>query len=339
VRPKVAWQIDPFGHEGRIPKLYAEMGFDAIVINRVHHKIKAQMKVEKSLEFIWKPKSSAVPTNTYKNESDGLMTHVLHTHYSAPQGFDFENPGVMGVNNANVGDRARDFVNEMKRRAAHYRTNHILVPFGDDFKFKDASRQFGSMDLLIGTKINQNYFNILIDYINKNIGGIKVKYATATEYFESLYEYQQEHKIDFPVVAHDFVPYADNEDSYWTGYYTSLPNLKKRARESEAALQNAENAFILAKLYRSPASFTVEWQSLFAQLQVSREDTALVNHHDGITGTCRSHVYQDYMSKLATSISTTRSIERQLLSVLLSTDGMFINLKILLFFRCDNTWR
>jgi hypothetical protein len=90
------------------------MGFDAIVINRVHHKIKAQMKSEKSLEFIWKPKSSAVPTTTYKNESDGLFAHVLHTHYSAPQDFDFENPGVRPVDATNVRDRARQFVEEMR---------------------------------------------------------------------------------------------------------------------------------------------------------------------------------------------------------------------------------
>jgi alpha-mannosidase II len=308
VRPKVAWQIDPFGHEGRIPTLYADMGFDAIVINRVHHKIKAQMKIEKALEFIWKPKSSAVPTTTYRNESNGLMTHVLHTHYSAPQGFDFENHGVLGVSSSNVAERAKEFVAEMKKRASHYRTNHILVPFGDDFKFKDANRQFGNMDQLI-------------EYINNNVGGVKIKYATATEYFESLYEYQSKNKIDFPVVDHDFVPYADNEDSYWTGYYTSLPNLKKRAREAEAALQNAENAFILAKLYRSPRVDNLDWQGLYARLQIAREDTALVNHHDGITGTCRNHVYHDYMGRLANSISASKDIERQLLTIVLASDS------------------
>jgi alpha-mannosidase II len=159
----------------------------------------------------------------------------------------------------------------------------------------------------------------LMQHINKEMSGIKVRYATATEYFESLYEYQQKNEINFPVVQQDFVPYADNEDSYWTGYYTSLPNLKKRAREAEAALQNAENAFILAKLYKSKRGDNLEWQNLFSRLQTSREDTALVNHHDGITGTCRSHVYQDYMSRLSNSISASKSLERELLTVLLSS--------------------
>ncbi|KAL0483218.1 alpha-mannosidase [Acrasis kona] len=308
IRPRVAWQIDPFGHEGRNPKLYADMGFDAMVINRVHHKIKAQMKVEQSLEFIWKPNSSGASSSS-RNESDGIMTHVLHTHYSAPQGFDFENPGVQPVVAGNVADRANDYVNEMKKRATHYRTNHLLVPFGDDFKFKDANRQFQSMDTLI-------------EYINSNNMGVNIRYATASEYFDSLFAYQKEKKIDFPVVKHDFVPYADNEDSYWTGYYASLPNMKKRIREAENALQHAENAFALSKLYalQSTPSSMIEWQSIWRRLQVSREDIALVNHHDGITGTCRNHVYQDYMSRLSNAIAAVKTVERQLLASSMSSN-------------------
>jgi hypothetical protein len=48
----------------------------------VHFNIKQQMKNDKSLEFIWK-----VSNRT-------MFTHVLHTHYAAIKGFDFEDPGI-----------------------------------------------------------------------------------------------------------------------------------------------------------------------------------------------------------------------------------------------------
>jgi hypothetical protein len=42
VRPRIAWQIDPFGHSSLTPSLFAEMGFDALVINRIHHQSKVR---------------------------------------------------------------------------------------------------------------------------------------------------------------------------------------------------------------------------------------------------------------------------------------------------------
>lgn len=33
-----------------------------------------------------------------------------------------------------------------------YRSPHLLVPFGDDFKFRNANLQFRNMDQLIGRR-------------------------------------------------------------------------------------------------------------------------------------------------------------------------------------------
>lgn len=97
VQPEVGWQIDPFGHTASSAAVHARAGFGALVINRIHHRIKREWRHGRRLEYRWQP-----PPCCASNASSqpGLLTHVLHTHYSTPQGFDFENG--MGLTKLNV---------------------------------------------------------------------------------------------------------------------------------------------------------------------------------------------------------------------------------------------
>ena len=54
VVPRVAWQIDPFGHSAVTPTLFRMMGMQALVINRIHWTIKDYFKEQKHMEFIWR---------------------------------------------------------------------------------------------------------------------------------------------------------------------------------------------------------------------------------------------------------------------------------------------
>jgi alpha-mannosidase II len=303
VRIRVGWQIDPFGHDGRVARIFADMGLDALVINRVHHRIKAQMKQQKALEFLWR-----FPTYTGVNHTE-IFTHTLHTHYSAPFGFDFENSGVQRITSSSVGSRAEQLVAELKRRADDFKTPHLLITFGDDFKFKNADLQFSNMDQLI-------------DHINANYGGsVRIKYGTAAEYFDTVFEYSKNTKFEgFPVVKQDFVPYADNDDSYWTGYYSSLPNLKKRARDAEGSLNAAERLALLTRIAENvlPSASKLNWIDVFSELQHSREAVALIQHHDSITGTCRKEVYNYYINILSNINTSNNRIQNLMTGTLLS---------------------
>ena len=48
--PKVAWQIDPFGHSKEQARLFAKMGFDALFFARIDYRDKEQRREQKTLQ-------------------------------------------------------------------------------------------------------------------------------------------------------------------------------------------------------------------------------------------------------------------------------------------------
>lgn len=54
-RPRVAWQIDPFGHSSEVAAEFAEMGFDGLVLGRIDHEDLALRKLQKTMEMVWRP--------------------------------------------------------------------------------------------------------------------------------------------------------------------------------------------------------------------------------------------------------------------------------------------
>lgn len=52
-RPRVAWQIDPFGHSREQAAIFAQMGFDGLFFGRLDHQDKDQRQQSKSMEMRW----------------------------------------------------------------------------------------------------------------------------------------------------------------------------------------------------------------------------------------------------------------------------------------------
>lgn len=53
VQPRVAWQIDPFGNSAVTPALFSQLGFEAIVLNRIGTTLNKDLQDNKHSEFIW----------------------------------------------------------------------------------------------------------------------------------------------------------------------------------------------------------------------------------------------------------------------------------------------
>ena len=68
------------------------------------------------------------------------------------------------IGERNQRQRAEAFVEQFRRRATAYRSSHLLVPHGDDFKFQGngADTQFRNLDILINLiKIRMDAYNLM----------------------------------------------------------------------------------------------------------------------------------------------------------------------------------
>ena len=82
-RPRVAWQIDPFGHSNTQAALFAAMGFDGLFFGRQDYDDHARRINESRLQMMWQPSESL-------GASADLFTGVMYNGYGQPDGFCFD---------------------------------------------------------------------------------------------------------------------------------------------------------------------------------------------------------------------------------------------------------
>lgn len=79
-RPKVGWQIDPFGHSREQASLFAQMSFDGYFFGRLHYQDKARRLQNKEMEMVWQASDNL-------GEAAEIFTGALYNTYSPPAGF------------------------------------------------------------------------------------------------------------------------------------------------------------------------------------------------------------------------------------------------------------
>lgn len=131
----------------------------------------------------------------------------------------------------------------------------------------------------------------MIDTINQYSGqlGATARYSTLSDY-TAFVKSTNTTWIDR---QEDFFPYADNGGSYWTGYFTSRPLLKSVSRAAHGVLRNADFLFSLVK-----AEYGLSNLDAWENLNRLRAPEAVVQHHDGVSGTFRRLVGEDYLKLL-----------------------------------------
>lgn len=229
--------------------------------------------------------------------------------------------------------RARTLVDQYRKKAELYKTNVVLIPLGDDFRYDKArewDRQYPNYEKLI-KQINSDpsinaeaQFGTLEDYFNALREESKKKSGTDTGLFKSL--------------SGDFFTYADRDDHYWSGYYTSRPFYKNMDRILEGYLRGAEILYSLmwAEMEYVGTDLLEIAKPLFDRLIMARESLSLFQHHDGVTGTAKNHVMEDYGKRMLDSINGLQVVMSQATHYLLTPSKSFYKPSNEIFYDLDD---
>uniref|UniRef100_A0A914C8W2 alpha-mannosidase n=1 Tax=Acrobeloides nanus TaxID=290746 RepID=A0A914C8W2_9BILA len=282
-RPKVAWQIDPFGHSREHANLVALIGYEALFFSRIHYLDQDVRIRDKNLEFIW-------------NASDDLKTNILTGifylwGYGPPPGFCYDalcndEPIIdnIALEGYNIDERVDQFLKYVKEKASHQKHNNVMILMGGDFTFSNANMWYTNLDKLIRAANSKSKET-----------KITLTYSTPTCYVQAL----NAAGPSLSQKSDDFFPYASSNHSYWTGYFTSKPALKGLIRKSSSILQ----------LVRQLNSFATSKNGEDLRgVEVLERAVGLSMHHDAVTGTSKENVTRDYERRLLRGINVGEEI-------------------------------
>ncbi|GMH04281.1 hypothetical protein Nepgr_006120 [Nepenthes gracilis] len=334
--PKNAWAIDPFGYSATMAYLLRRMGFENMLIQRTHYEVKKEFALHQNLEFLWRQSwDLEETTDIFVHMMPFYSYDIPHTcgpdpaiccqfDFARMRGFLYElcpwRLYPVETSQENVQERAEKLLDQYRKKSTLYRTNTLLVPLGDDFRYvsvDEAESQF------------RNY-QLLFDYINSNPSlNAEAKFGTLDDYFQTLRQeaervnYSRPGEIGsgeiegFPSLSGDFFTYSDRQQDYWSGYYVSRPFFKAVDRVLEHTLRGTEMlmALVLGHCHRVQCE---RLTSSFAyKLTAARRNLALFQHHDGVTGTAKDHVVQDYGTRMHTSLQDLQIFMSKAIEVLL----------------------
>ncbi|VDK39663.1 unnamed protein product [Taenia asiatica] len=305
-RPRVAWQIDPFGHARQQARIFMDAGFDGVFFQRMDYREKRRRLKDREMEVLWK----ADPTDN----TTGLFTHMLYQSYCSPPGFCFDSkcddpPMIVDplATNYNVPSRVRQFLEYVRMVAKSYATNHIFVPMGCDFTYENANENFINMDRLIEhVNAHQSLEAVRSTPWTSSTPPVYLLYSSPTCYTKSVNEAFKKEGM-MPQREGDFFPYASASNTFWTGFYTSRPTQKFMVRQASSLLAACEQAHLmkpsLGYRYKYPSRLTYGYQkgTYFDPNQVVdqlRRIVGVMQHHDAVTGTEKQHVSDDYRQRL-----------------------------------------
>mmetsp|Transcript_90839 Transcript_90839/g.207946 ORF Transcript_90839/g.207946 Transcript_90839/m.207946 type:complete len:1109 (+) Transcript_90839:54-3380(+) len=285
--PRGTWQIDPFGHSSTNAWLLsAEAGMQSLFWGRTDFQDFNVRKEQKRLEWIWQGSQSM-------GSSSRVFAGELYGTGGGGYGswFDFDGSNNQVQDNPerhdyNVDQYVDQFIQHAMAQAADTQADHQLWASGEDFNYQNAEHWYHNLDKLI-------------HYVNLN-GTVNAFYSTPTVYTEQKYKANEE----WEVRQDDIFPLADAAHNYWTGYFTSRPTLKRQVRAASNFLNAARQLEVLSGVTKKDVDAPTTRPSPVVgdSWTDSLEGTiGVATHHDGMSGTERQDVSNDYAQRISES--------------------------------------
>jgi alpha-mannosidase II len=102
---------------------------------------------------------------------------------------------------------------------------------------------------------------------------VNIRFGTLKDYFKLIDDGITANRYKFGSLNGDFFTYADRQDHYWSGYYTSRPLYKRLDRIVEYYLRCAEILFSYLNVFNKNAEFK---NGLYKKLLESRRNLGTV---------------------------------------------------------------
>uniref|UniRef100_A0A8C2ZJV1 mannosyl-oligosaccharide 1,3-1,6-alpha-mannosidase n=1 Tax=Cyclopterus lumpus TaxID=8103 RepID=A0A8C2ZJV1_CYCLU len=306
VKPSSGWAVDPFGHSPSMAYLLKGAGLSNMVIQRAHYAVKKHFAQQQTLEFLWRQNWDSSPRSDITCHMMPFYSYdVPHTCGPNPAvccQFDFHRLkggrascpwriAPQPITEQNIKERALLLLDQYRQKSRLFRSPVLFVPLGDDFRFVESSEwdaQFGN-------------YQALFDYFDQHPElHVKARFGTLSDYFGALHRRLNAAGTTLPTLRGDFFTYADRDDHYWSGYFTSRPFYKRLDRTLEATLRYPISPVTQVHSLINDPDFPTSKH--FQRLTAGRRNLALFQHHDAVTGTARDPVVVDYGTRLFRSI-------------------------------------
>ncbi|KAL3274851.1 hypothetical protein HHI36_019633 [Cryptolaemus montrouzieri] len=172
---------------------------------------------------------------------------------------------------------------------------------GNDFNYQDANSWFTNLDKLI-KYANQR---------QENGSEYNLIYSTPSCYVKAVHDEAEKKGQKWETKSDDYFPYASDPHSFWTGYFSSRPTIKRFERLGNNYLQVCKQLYSLTDLGPEDR----------VDLDALREAMGVMQHHDAITGTEKELVAYDYSRILTKGINECDIITSTALNKIVSKDS------------------
>ncbi|RXM31895.1 Epididymis-specific alpha-mannosidase [Acipenser ruthenus] len=177
VRPQYSWHVDPFGASATTPVVFALAGFNAHLISRIDYDLKDDMQQNKKLQFVWRGSPSL-------GQQQDIFTHTMDQFsYCTPSYLPFSNrsgfywngvalfpsppedgiyPNMsLPVSSDSLHLYAKTMADNIKERAAWFRTNHVLWPW--ILKSSESTSSYDLYILVTSSGLSYRRYRIMLE--------------------------------------------------------------------------------------------------------------------------------------------------------------------------------